>query len=571
MGALEKLVGWVRASAPDWVGQAIAGLIVAGAVTWVGGWWPGWAFRVLLALLVLVLVAGGLFAVGRRSTVAGMVGAGVVIAVATAVVTVWIVDPSESGDDAARPGPNVDPLPADSCGREPPRAATEVMVVWAQLGQAPDTGVQVGDELGSFCRVVAGLDLDVRVTSVGAEFEEPLRERVDAGDPPDVVIVPQPSFVQDQIDRDGGPGLCPIDADVTNRLPAAWQNLITGSKGSAAGEIYGMFVKGMDKSLLWYPRGAVGGRPEAWTWRDFESWVTRQRDGGSVVAPLVIPTGDAWVLTDWFENMLADQPGGPDDEPGYLYSRLSAAERDIDWTEGSEDRDTIEHVLEVMAGLWGTGDFAPLPEGHDTWRQITEPLQDGTALMAFAPSIVAGLPSDNLKPIGFPGHDASRRPLVVGGDIAVVPVQPGRSCDDLLGAKRLVDLLTSHEAISLWSQADGGYLTPNEGSPFVEDSGRQGDDLRELLTAYLRLDREGEPLSDDDPVYFDLSDNRFSVPELGGSQASSAFMAQFYADVTSHRVPTDCAVDWLVTQLASAYRGRVPDGRQSDLPSCRGT
>ncbi len=190
--------------------------------------------------------------------------------------------------------------------------------------------------------------------------------------------------------------------------------------------------------------------------------------------------------------------------------------------------------------------------------------------MALAPSIVAGLPSDNLKPIGFPGHDASRRPLVVGGDIAVVPVQPGRSCDDLLGAKRLVDLLTEPEAISLWSQADGGYLTPSENPPFVDESGREGDDLRELLTAYLRLDSEGEQLSDDDPVYFDLSDNRLSVPELGGSQASSAFMAQFHADVTSHRVRRT-AVDWLVTQLASAYRGRVPDGRQSDLPSCRGT
>ncbi len=104
----------------------------------------------------------------------------------------------------------------------------------------------------------------------------------------------------------------------------------------------------------------------------------------------------------------------------------------------------------------------------------------------------------------------------------------------------------------------------------MEDSGEEGDDLRELLTAYLRLDAEGEPLADDDAVYFDLSDNRFSVAELGGSQASSAFMAAFYDDVTSHRVTTECAVDWVVTQLASAYRGRVADGRKGDLPSCRG-
>jgi hypothetical protein len=160
---------------------------------------------------------------------------------------------------------------------------------------------------------------------------------------------------------------------------------------------------------------------------------------------------------------------------------------------------------------------------------------------------------------------------VVGGDIAVVPVQPGRSCDGLLGAKRLVDLLTRADAIVRWSEADGGYLTPSEDSPFVDDSGDSGDDLRELLTSYLRLDGDGEPLADDDAVYFDLSDNRFSVPELGGSQASSAFMAAFYVDVTSHRVTKQCAVDWVVTQLAAAYRGRVADGDQGDLPACRGS
>ncbi len=162
---LEELVGWLRAKVPDWVGQAVAGIVVVWAVAWVAGWWPDWGFGALAALAVVAAVIGGLVLVGRRSTVAGLVGAGVAIAVVTAVVTVRIVGP-DSGDDAAPPPGTELPAP-DSCGRRPPAAATEVMVVWSQLDDAQDTGVQVGDELGSFCRVVGGLGLDVRVTSAG--------------------------------------------------------------------------------------------------------------------------------------------------------------------------------------------------------------------------------------------------------------------------------------------------------------------------------------------------------------------------------------------------------------------
>src|SRR6187397_2134053 len=115
---LEELVRWLRAKVPDWVGQAVAGLVVVWAVAWVAGWWPDWGFGALAALVVVAAVIGGLVLVGRRSTVAGLVGAGVAIAVVTAVVTVRIMGPRTADDAAPPPGTEL-PAP-DSCGLRPP-------------------------------------------------------------------------------------------------------------------------------------------------------------------------------------------------------------------------------------------------------------------------------------------------------------------------------------------------------------------------------------------------------------------------------------------------------------------
>jgi alpha-glucoside transport system substrate-binding protein len=147
------------------------------------------------------------------------------------------------------------------------------------------TGVQVQFE--------ATRDLDAVLTT-----------RVQAGNPPDVVILPNPGKLYELA---GAGKLADLSKlldmkEFDKNYASSWKGL-----GTVNGKLYGLFVKAAIKGLVWYnPKAAKeAGVAAPSTWD--EMIATSKKIAATGVAPwsVGIESGSAsgWVATDWLENI----------------------------------------------------------------------------------------------------------------------------------------------------------------------------------------------------------------------------------------------------------------------------
>jgi alpha-glucoside transport system substrate-binding protein len=438
----------------------------------------------------------------------------------------------------------------DDCGRDTAGAELEVVVVWS------------GRELAAFCDVVE-LFGHVAVDSVGPGVGAALDDRWDS--PPDVAIIPQPSLVR----RYGADGrLCEANHDAQQRVPAPWLQFTRGKVAGAGPElVFGALVKGTLKSMFWYNTELVTGTaPEEWSFDDLRRWVgdwlaDHAAEPGS--APLRVPTGDRWPLTDWFEVQLA----GTDRA---LYEDLA---RGV--VRSWDDPDVVASIDEVLTDiglLWSQdGAFDTTTEELQDleWEDVVDDVGPSRPVLVFGPSFLAGaideLPGEpTLRPTGFPSIDG-RRPFVVAGDYAVVPRQNG-GCTGTGVGDEFVDFLTGRRALRLWSSLDLGFLTPNVESPYYRPAGANpppdpaGEavppDLQEdihVLTTSMMFQPPAHT-----PLLFDLSDDQFAAIHGGDARETWESFAQFYEEVTTHERTVDCAVDRVMARLQAAYENSAP-------------
>ena len=179
-------------------------------------------------------------------------------------------------------------------------------------------------------RSMAGRVVTILGPETGAEAEgfvaafEPLRERtgivvrysgtrdattelnlaVEAGEPPDIVIIPQPGRIK-QFGESG-------DAVA---LPQAMLDSIGGSYdpfwfdlASSSGNVYGVPNKGDVKSLVWYSPQAFAdnGYEIPNTWAELEALMEQIKSNGQTPWCVGIESGAAtgWAFTDWMEDMM---------------------------------------------------------------------------------------------------------------------------------------------------------------------------------------------------------------------------------------------------------------------------
>ena len=205
----------------------------------------------------------------------------------------------------------------------------EVVAVWREA------------EAAAFEQVLAEFEArtgaTVEFTSTeGRDVGAVLDARISRGDPPELAMLPQPGLLQ-RYARAGE--IVPLGdelaREVQSRYGSQWRQLAT-----VDGQLYGVWFKAANKSLVWYSIGAFE-RAGVVPPDDLD----RLDDVAAGLAASGIPPfalaaapQDAWTLTDWFENLYL-RVAGPEQ-----YDAL--AEHRLPWTD-----QTVEATLGLLARL----------------------------------------------------------------------------------------------------------------------------------------------------------------------------------------------------------------------------
>jgi ABC-type glycerol-3-phosphate transport system substrate-binding protein len=394
---------------------------------------------------------------------------------------------------------------AGCAGSERP---TQVAVVWSS------------GELDEFRKVLRGYPHPVNVISAGDDIPAFLTARHRAGTSPDVAIVSRPGLVTDYATRGW---LSTLDDALAAPFPTEWGNLLR-----VDGRLYGAWVKAAYKSLFWYQPSTVDNPPA--TWDDLVSLIRGLgRNGGP--APLAIGAADGWVLTDWFENVLAGQA------PEGFYDAL--AEGQAGWQE-QPVKDALDRLAEVWS-LPGTFLGGPGRALLTQWEESVIQVTSGQAAMVFEADFVQAVAQQYREPgrpdlatFRFPGLPGRGHPIVVGGDAAVVMGDSRRGTD-------LVGYLTRSDAFTPWIR-DGGYLSFNS------------EVLPNTYPEQLSRDLIGEIQQRAPEVRFDLSD-RLATP-FGGEDGVGIWqlLQDFFGAVTAERADRAAAIDTTTRALARAAK-----------------
>ena len=205
----------------------------------------------------------------------------------------------------------------------------------------------------------------------------------------------------------------------------------------------------------------------------------------SGVPYLSVGGGDAWPLTDLFENVYL-RTAGPD-----KYDQLSNHE--IKWTDQS-----VIDALEVMGELFK--DDKNLAGGRKGILQTDFPTSVSNvfadppkAATVFEGDFVAGVISGETDAklgtdaayFPFPAIDGSPPAVVAGGDVAV-------ALTDSEAAQELLAFLATPEAGEVWAEL-GGFTSPNN----AVDTGTYPDDISRQIA---------EDLVAAEDLRFDMSD-----------------------------------------------------------------
>ena len=362
------------------------------------------------------------------------------------------------------------------------------------------------------------------VSTAGEDVTDVLDARIAAGQTPEVALLPQPGLIE-RYARQGA--LQPLDAEtvaaVDGRYAAVWRRL-----GTVAGRRYAVWFKAANKSLIWYHLGLferAGVVPPT----DLEDLVAlAEQLAGSGVTPFSVAGGDAWTLTDWFENLYL-RVAGPQ-----RYDDL--ADRSLPWTDRS-----VTAALRLFARLLQPAHVAGGPT-----RALTTSFPDSVsavlsttpaAAMVFEGDFVAGFVDRSTgvelgvdgDVFAFPEPSRSRRLVVAGGDAAVL-------LRDSAAARAMLRYLASAEAAEIWVR-QGGFISPNEDVSLAA----YPDDMTRTIARSL--------LEAGDALRFDLSDLQ---PAAFGATTGAGMFA-ILRDVLADPAGAETAGQRLEAAARAAY------------------
>jgi len=323
-------------------------------------------------------------------------------------------------------------------------------------GDVQIVGVWTGDEEKSFNAVLDGFrakNPDVKVTykSTGDNTPTVLATAVAGGNPPDLASVSQPGLVTDFQKKGALKNIDFAKGTLTANYPADIAKI-----GVINGHVYGLLIKGANKSTVWYNVSSFknAGVKRVGTWPQFSKALSTIKASGT--APLSVGGADGWTLTDLFENIYLRQAGPT------KYDQLS--KHKIKWTDAS-----VVTTLQTMGSVLKSGNIAggtagALQTDFPTSVSNVFSATPKAAMIAegdFVPGVVAS--KNTLKPVSgynvfpFPAIGNTQNYVEGGGDMLM-------AFKDTPAVRALVSYLATGEAQTIWAKR-GGYTAPAKTVP----------------------------------------------------------------------------------------------------------
>lgn len=173
------------------------------------------------------------------------------------------------------------------------------VIIWTSVDQKVFDGLQAAMD-----RKTQGMDFTVKFQKVDS-IDKLIKTKIQAGDVPDIAMVPQPGVVKSIVDLGAAyPMEDTLDMNTLN------QSMVPGTldAGTFDGHLYGLLVSMNVKSLLFYPKKAfdAAGYQVPDSIPALNALTDQIRNDGGTPWCLTMESGDAtgWVATDWFEDLV---------------------------------------------------------------------------------------------------------------------------------------------------------------------------------------------------------------------------------------------------------------------------
>ncbi|MBT2491018.1 carbohydrate ABC transporter substrate-binding protein [Streptomyces sp. ISL-96] len=395
-------------------------------------------------------------------------------------------------------------------------------------------GVWSGTEQKNFQKVLDAFTektgAKTRFVSTGDNVSTVVGSKIEGGNAPDVVMVPQVGVLQQFAKNDWLEPLSrTTEESVDTNYASVWKKY-----GSVGDDFYGLYFKAAHKSTVWYSPDALdqaGVKPPTTYAEMLKSGRTVSDSGLSAFS---VAGEDGWTLTDWFENIYLSQ-AGPE-----KYDQLAAHK--IKWTDP-----TVVKALTTLGKLFsdkqlinGGQKGALSTDFPGSVEKVFGP--EPEAGMVYEGDFVAGIAKDQFgkKPgegvsfFPFPAVEGGEAPVVSGGDAAVV-LKDGKNQK---AAMKFLEYLASPESAAVWAGA-GGFLSPNKK---VEPAAYGDDTTRKIAKS---LTDAG------DSVRFDMSDQ--APASFGGTKGTGEWkiLQDFLRDPSNPRATASRLED----AAAKSYEG----------------
>jgi alpha-glucoside transport system substrate-binding protein len=299
------------------------------------------------------------------------------------------------------------------------------------------------------------------VYSGDKSFEQNLNVQVQAGNPPDVAMLPQPGGMKNYASQGK---LYPLPADIIANIDAnyapGWKEMGT----AADGKVYGVFHRVNLKAQVFYPKAVwdAKGYTVPTTWDELKTLEDKMVSDGTPPWCIGIESGAAtgWPFTDWVEEVMLRTVG----KDGY-----------DNWINGTTKftDPTVKTAFQDVMDIWGNPkyvyggaqyivqtNFGDAPKAAFDNPPKCLLTNQGNFITAFFPDAVQADLDTQVGVFTLPAIDPQYgTPAEVGGDQAV-------AFADRPEIWAFLKYLTTPEAGVSWSKA-GGAIFPYKNQDFA--------------------------------------------------------------------------------------------------------